>query len=117
MLVREFDEGVGWLRWGFANCTDWLHWRCDLSRNAAREKIRIAQALKSLPVVSAAFASGKLSYSKVRALTRVATAANEEALVDFAMTTTAARVEERCRQMRNVLPDASAEVLAGRRSG
>ncbi|MEL7449058.1 MAG: DUF222 domain-containing protein [Pseudomonadota bacterium] len=109
VLIREFDERAGWLKWGFANCTDWLHWRCDLSRNACREKIRIAHALKTLPAMSEVFSKGLLSYSKVRALTRVATGMNEASLVDFAMTTTAARVEERCRQMRNVHPDASAE--------
>ena len=61
VLIREFDERAGWLRWGFANCTDWLHWRCDLSRNASREKIRMAHALKDLPEMSRAFGEGKLS--------------------------------------------------------
>ena len=105
VLVREFDERAGWLKWGFENCTQWLHWRCDLSPSAAREKVRVAHALKALPEVSAAFEKGALSYSKVRALTRVATPANEAALVEFALPTTAARVEERCQQMRNTSPD------------
>jgi Domain of unknown function (DUF222)/HNH endonuclease len=104
VLVREFDERGGYLKWGFASCAEWLHWRCDLSLNAARERVRVAHALKSLPRMSAAFASGKLSYSKVRALTRVAGPGNEAALLAYAMTTSAARVEERCRQMRNVEP-------------
>ena len=100
VLIRRFDERGGWLRWGFDNCTDWLHWRCDLSISAAREKVRAAHALKSLPAISVAFARGELSYSKVRALTRVAEVHNEEALLDFALHTTAARVEERCRELR-----------------
>jgi hypothetical protein len=108
-LIREFDERAGFLKWGFANCTDWLHWRCDLSRNAAREKVRLAHALKSLPQMSVAFERGVLTYSKVRALTRVASADNEAALIAFALTTTAARLEERCRQIRNVQPDNGAE--------
>ncbi len=49
VLIRQFDERAGWLRWGLANCAEWLHWRCDLSMNAAREKVRVAHALKSLP--------------------------------------------------------------------
>ena len=105
VLIREFDERAGWLKWGFENCTQWLHWRCDLSPSAAREKVRVAHALKHLPEVSGAFEKGALSYSKVRALTRVATPANEAALVEFALPTTAARVEERCQQMRNTSPD------------
>jgi hypothetical protein len=106
VLIREFDERAGWLKWGLENCTQWLHWRCDLSRSAAREKVRVAHALKGLPEISAAFAKGTLSYSKVRALTRAATAMNETSLLDFALSTTAARVEERCQQLRNGLPGA-----------
>ena len=44
LLVREFDERVGWLKWGFSNCAEWLHWRCDLGMSAAREKVRVAPA-------------------------------------------------------------------------
>jgi hypothetical protein len=95
VLIRRFDERGGWLRWGFDNCIDWLHWRCDLSLSAAREKVRVAHALKTLPAISVAFAKGELSYSKVRALTRVANCRNEDVLLDFALHTTAARVEDR----------------------
>jgi hypothetical protein len=71
VLIRQFDERAGWLKWGLGNCAEWLHYRCDLSMNAAREKVRVAHALKTLPDIAAAFASGDLSYSKVRAMTRV----------------------------------------------
>ena len=100
VLIRRFDERGGWLRWGFSSCADWLHWRCDLSVSAAREKVRVAHALKTLPSIAMAFARGELSYSKVRALTRVADYGNEDALLAFALHTTAARVEERCRELR-----------------
>jgi hypothetical protein len=100
VLIRQFDERAGWLKWGFEHCADWLHWRCDLSAGAAREKVRVAHALKTLPAVAEVFRNGELSYSKVRALVRVANRDNEEVLVNFALTTTAARVEERCREMR-----------------
>jgi hypothetical protein len=100
ILIRRFDERAGWLKWGFHNCADWLHWRCDLSLSACREKVRVAHALKTLPAIGAAFAEGRLSYSKVRALTRVANRSNEDELVCFARRTTAAQVEERCRELR-----------------
>ncbi len=109
VLVRRFDERGGWLKWGFSNCAEWLHWRCDLSVSAAREKVRVAHALKTLPVIGLAFASGELSYSKVRALSRVATLDNEKALLDFALKTTAARVEERCRELRCGTADSLSE--------
>jgi hypothetical protein len=104
-LIREFDERSGWLKWGCTNCVHWLHWRCDLSLSAAREKVRVAHALKVLPVISEAFGRGALSYSKVRALTRIADRANEQALTDFALTVSAALVEQHCQQLRNVRPD------------
>jgi len=100
VLVRQFDERAGWLKWGLGNCAEWLHWRCDLSMNAAREKVRVAHALKTLPLMAAAFASGELSYSKVRAMTRVVVPHSEDELLSFALQTTTARVEERCRELR-----------------
>jgi len=109
VLVRQFDERAGWLKWGLANCAEWLHYRCDYSMNAAREKVRVAHALKSLPNIAAGFAAGGLSYSKVRAITRVAGVDNEDELLSFALETTTARVEERCRE----LPSSGTEVRCG----
>ncbi|MDX1435097.1 MAG: DUF222 domain-containing protein, partial [Gammaproteobacteria bacterium] len=109
VMIREFDERAGWLAWGFERCSDWLHWRCDVSRGAAREKVRVAHALKDLPQMSLAFSEGKLTYSKVRALTRVATPMNEGELLAFALTTTTSRVEERCRQLANTRPAATGD--------
>ena len=54
ILIRRFDERAGWLKWGFENCAEWLHWRCDLSLSACREKVRVAHALKTLPAIGAA---------------------------------------------------------------
>ena len=100
VLIRQFDERAGWLKWGLSNCAEWLHFRCDLSMSAAREKVRVAHALKTLPNTAASLATGDLAYSQVRAITRVAGAHNEEALLSFALKTTTARVEERCRELR-----------------
>lgn len=100
VLIREFDERAGWVQWGLSNCAEWLAWRCDLSMTTALEKVRVAHALKSLPAICYAFAAGELSYTKVRALTRVANRGNEGELLDFALRTTAANVAERCRELR-----------------
>ena len=105
MLIRQFDERAGWLKWGLGNCAEWLHYRCDLSMNAAREKVRVAHALKTLPSIAAAFSSGNLSYSKVRAMTRVAGSHNEDELLSFASKTTTANLEERCRELKCGTPD------------
>jgi hypothetical protein len=105
VLVREFDDRMGWAKWSFPNCAEWLSWRCGISLSAAREKLRTAHALRDLSAISLAFSEGRLSYTKVRALTRVAAIHDENALVRYALSATAPDVEERCRQIRNVHPD------------
>ena len=105
LLVREFDDRFGWAKWSLGSCAEWLAWRCGLSMSAAREKVRTAQALRALPAISAAFADGRLSYSKVRALTRVAHEHDEDLLLAYALDATASQVEERCRQIRNTAPE------------
>lgn len=67
----EFNLRAGWADDGEVSCTDWLVARCGLSRVTAREKIRVAHELSRRPAVRAAFAAGGLSYSKVRAITRI----------------------------------------------
>jgi hypothetical protein len=103
-LVREFDDRMGWAKWSFENCAEWLSWRCGISVSAAREKVRTAQALRELPAISLAFREGRLSYTKVRALTRVAAMHDEDALLRYALDASAPAVEERCRQIRNTHP-------------
>jgi hypothetical protein len=100
-LIREFDERSGW-NCGFRTCADWLNWRTGLDKGAAREKVRVARALGDLPVIGEAMRRGELSYSKVRALTRVATPENEEELLIFARAGTANHVEQLVRAWRKV---------------
>lgn len=101
VMLREFDERSGW-NTGFRSCAHWLNWRIGLDLGAAREKVRVARALGSLPALSAAMERGELSFSKVRALTRVATPANEEELLVFSRAGTAAHVERLVRAWRRV---------------
>jgi len=107
VLVREFDDRFGWVKWSCRSCAEWLALRCGLSLSAAREHVRAAHALRGLPAISAAFADGKLSYSKVRALTRAAHLHDEDLLLAYAVQATASQVEERCRQIRNVAPESA----------
>ena len=116
LLVRVFDERYGWAKWGCASCAEWLVWSCGLSLSAARERVRTANALRGLPAISAALAGGRLSYTKARALTRVATERDEDLLLAYALNASAPQVEERCRQIRNVAPE-SAPVLRWEQRG
>jgi Domain of unknown function (DUF222)/HNH endonuclease len=92
VLLREFDERLGWNN-GFLSCAHWLHWRTGIDLGAAREKVRVARALATLPQLSDAMRRGRLSYAKVRAVTRIATPASEERLLHLALAATAAQVE------------------------
>src|SRR6266508_3605666 len=105
-LIREFDTREGW-NTGFRSCAAWLSWRVGLDPGAARERVRVARALGTLPLLAQALARGELSYAKARALTRVATPETEARLLAFARAGTAAHVERLVRGWRRV--DARAE--------
>jgi hypothetical protein len=83
-LIAEFDQREGWGHDGCNSCAHWLNWKCGAGLNAAREKVRVAHALATLPQTRATFAKGIISYSKVRAMTRVATPDNEDYLLMIA---------------------------------
>jgi hypothetical protein len=85
MLIGEFDRRQGWADGKLPSCAHWLNFKCGLNLGAAREKVRVAQALVSLPKIAASMGRGELSYSKARALTRVACAATEESLLMIAL--------------------------------
>ncbi len=103
--LRQFDAAEAWGRMGFLSTAQWLAWRTHIGPNAAREKVRVARALAELPKLDALFAQGKISYSKVRAITRVATAQTEQYYIDVAGHATAAQIElltrnhQRCRTL------------------
>jgi hypothetical protein len=107
-LIREFDARGGW-NTGFLSCAQWLSWRVGLDRGAARERVRVARALGTLPRLAQALARGELSYSKVLALTRVATAETEERLLAVGRAGTAEHVECIVRGWRRVDRKAEAE--------
>ena len=105
-LIREFDVRLGW-NTGFRSCAAWLSYRVGLEPGAAREHVRVARALGTLPRLADAFGRGEVSYSKVRAITRVATPETEERLLAIARAGTADHVERIMRGWRYV--DGAAE--------
>lgn len=104
-LLGEFDVLGGWGGPGIRSLAHWLSWRAGMSLRTAQEHIRMARTLRDLPLTSAAFGAGELSFSKVRALTRVATPRTEESLVSIAKNATAAHVERIVAGLRKVSPD------------
>src|SRR5213596_4086566 len=110
-LIREFDARGGWNS-GFRSCAAWLSWRVGLDLGAARERVRVARALGTLPLLAQALARGELSYAKVRALTRVATPETEARLLGVGRGGTAAQVERIVRGWRRVDRQAEAKESA-----
>ncbi len=98
--LRRFDEGQGWALQSAQSCAHWLAWRLGMDRGTAREHLRVAHRLAELPLVDDALRRGAMSYSKVRAITRVALPATEAALVELAEHMTASQLEATCRKLR-----------------
>jgi Domain of unknown function (DUF222)/HNH endonuclease len=112
-LVAEFDRREGWAQWGARSCSHWVAWRCGISPAAAREHVRVARRLQELPLVRGAFANGRLTYSKVRALTRMEGIEREQELLDLARHATAGQLERLVRAYRGVI--ATEQAAAGER--
>ena len=102
LLIVELDRRRAHEQWGCASMAQWLSWKCGLGIVAGRQHVRVARALTQLPVICDRFAAGVLSYSKVRALTRIATPATEAKLVEFAEVATAAQLERTIRTYERV---------------
>ncbi len=94
VLIHEFDQKGYWELPGLCSCAHWLNFKCGIGMNAAREKVRVAHALADLPKISEAFERGELSYSKARAMTRIADKNNEDYLLMIARHGTAWHVEK-----------------------
>ena len=109
-LLEEFDREQGWAGPGVRSLAHWLSWKCGIGELVAREKVRVARALRELPMIDASFERGQISYSKVRAMTRAATPENEAQLLNIARHGTAehmerlVRVYRRCRKRAEASP-------------
>ena len=111
--LRLFDQAEGWRGEGALSTAHWLAWRVGMDSGTARERVRAARALGDLPLIDDALRKGELSFSKVRAVTRVANAENEAQLLEVAQHSTAARLETVCRQLRQAEPAQPADSSAG----
>ena len=99
-LLEEFDREQGWAGPGVRSLAHWLSWKCGIGELVAREKVRVARALRELPMTDASFERGEISYSKVRAMTRAATPENEAQLLNIARHGTAEHMERLVRVYR-----------------
>jgi HNH endonuclease len=115
VLLADFDARRGWASWEMTSCAAWLSWKCQMSSGTAREHVRVARALRDLPVIRAQFAAARLSYAKVRALTRIATPATEAGLAELAGPMTGNQLERFARAHRQVTASDDADARVRRR--
>src|SRR5690349_8604773 len=100
--LRAFDTRGGWHVQGAASCAHWLAWRVGWDLVTARDHVRVARKLAGFPAIDDALRRGEVSYSKVRAMLRVATADNEVLLLEHAKLMTASQLEKLCRKYAQV---------------
>jgi hypothetical protein len=105
LMLAEFIERGGWAVDGVQSPAHWLEWKCAIPPRAAREHVRVATTMKELPEVTKAFSEGRLSFSQVRAITRVATSEDEGHFVEISRYTTAGQLEKVIRAYRGVRRD------------
>ncbi|VTR10224.1 HNH endonuclease [Gordonia terrae] len=98
-LVAELDERESWRGPGIHSLAHWLSWKAGIAPRTAHKHVRVAKAIRELPVIRKAFGEGRLSYSKVRALTRVATPERDQELVNLALSCTASQLDRAVRAM------------------
>jgi len=114
LLLAEFDARGAWTGPGLRSCAHWLSWRVGMDLRTAREQLRVARTLPTLPLVTAAFGTGRISYAKARAITRIATPLTEGDLLEVALAGTASHLERVVRLARAAGADAAAAVTARR---
>ena len=108
VLVADFDARRGYKSWDLPSSAAWLAWKGQLSPGTAREHVRVARALRDLPVIRSQFAAGRLSYAKVRALTRIASPATDADLAQLAAPMTGGQLERFARAHRHARDDTPA---------
>ena len=91
-LLAEFDLSGEWAFDGARSCAHWVAERADTELCTVREWLRIAHALTAVDEIALRFGDGRLSYSKVRTLTRVADADNQQELCAIAERVQAAQL-------------------------
>src|SRR6185312_13436141 len=68
--LAEFDHRGGFAVDGHRDTVSWLIHHCGLARSTAKERLRVARELEHRPVLAAALADGRVSFTKIKTLTR-----------------------------------------------
>ena len=80
--IREAIRVQLWRKLGMTSLREYLERFMGYGPHVAAERIRVTEALEVLPAIEDALATGELTYSAVRELTRIATPKTEDAWLD-----------------------------------
>jgi hypothetical protein len=92
--LREAEALQIWRPLGMVSALDYMERVLGYAPRSAQERLRVARALGELPKLDAALAQGRLAFTAVRELTRVATPANEAAWLDAVTGKNLRQIEE-----------------------
>lgn len=92
-LIAEADARESWFSIGFKSCAHWLSHHLGYGLGTARERVRVARALRELPLIHAALQQGRMTFSQVRAASRVATRFDEQTWIDLAAQASGSQLE------------------------
>lgn len=92
-MLAEIVARRIWVDQGARTPAEWLSYTVSMAPSTARERVRVALRLRHFPRVTEAFEAGRLSYSKVRAITRTGRPDLEELLLSYAEHATGAQLE------------------------
>jgi len=95
-LVVRFDEMKGWKDSGATHCAAWMDLELGIGVQLGWEYLRVGRKLRTLSTTTALFRAGKLSWSKVRLICRIANADNEKTLCHAALDASFSEVERLC---------------------
>ena len=105
LMIADFDRREGYLPAGLPSTSRWLSHHCGIAHRTAVEHVRVARALAEFPPLAAEMSEGRLSYSQVRAISRVPSPGEHEVVADLIQLAehgTAAQLETVARGMRTV---------------
>ena len=109
-VVAECDRREDWREDGATSMADWLVARLGIAHRTAREWVRVARSLETLPRLAETFAEGGLSFDQLAPATRLAQPETEAAMAADAPGLSVAQLETAARRARPV-PVAEASMV------
>ena len=111
-LLDEIDRTEAWAHWiGIRTLVQWVSFVCEMDAHTAREHIRVMRGLRAMPKVARLLASGRISFSKAREITRLAGRIDDEEAAGITRRATASQISAMVAAYRRLDPADTDELL------